>query len=423
MGVRLRRGSKRLIRDLNVATVLNLIRRYEPISRVDLAERTSLGRSTITGIINLLSREGLVVPVGSAESSGGRKPELLQLNAKARHVLAIKLAPGLITLALTDLHARVLERRDQPMAAGADPPAALNLVVQGVKALLAVRGVLPDQVTGVGAVLPGIVDSQTGISRSTLLRGWENLPVRRMLEERLGRPVFVDNDANAFALAEHWYGAGQGFDHLLAVTVGIGVGAGLVMGGSLYRGARWGAGELGHCTIDETGPLCTCGNRGCLEALAGDSAVQRLARQVMESGVNTTMLELVGGDPAAITREVVVRAAQLGDRPARRVLESIGQHLGIGLANAVNLLNPEAIVVGGEAAMQAGDLLLDPLRHTLRARSFSVLGDGVHVVPARLGADAWLMGAAAVVLDEVFKPPIYAATGDQAQVNLARTLE
>lgn len=414
--MKLRPGSKRLIRDLNLAAVLNLIRRYEPISRVEIAERTRLGKSTVTTIINALLREGLVSEVGSASTAVGRRPVLLSINAEARYVIAIKLAPLHVTTALTDLHARVLEQNERRLEEAQAAEDVHRTLIDSVEGVIRARGVERSKLIGIGLVLPGIVEQKTGTSLSSYLLGWENIPVRAILEEHTGLPVFVDNDANAFALAEHWFGAGRGAEHMLGVTVGVGIGAGVIVAGELYRG-RMGAGEIGHMTIDSTGPLCACGNRGCLEAIAGDGAVVRLAREAIAEAPGSAILQACG-DADRITREIVVEAALKGDRIARLVLDRVGHNLGIGLANVVNLLHPDRIVLGGEAVAQAGELLLNPVRHSLRLHAFSILADDVAVVAAELGDGAWLMGAATLVLDEVFKPPV--TDGDEPSVNLAR---
>ncbi|HCW51517.1 MAG TPA: hypothetical protein DGR79_05560 [Clostridiales bacterium] len=421
--VRLRSGSKQLIRDLNISTVVETVRQRGPISRVEIAEVAKLGRSTVTGIVNLLLKEGILVEAGSAESRGGRKPVLLALNPRARCVIGVKLAPASVTAALADLHAQVLQKVRRPLSRGQGPEAVFRTLLDVVHEVQRMDdGVKGPPVIGVGVVLPGIVNTTTGTSVASHLLHWANIPVRELLEKELRIPVLVDNDANAFALAERTYGAGQGADNLLCVTVGVGIGGGIITNGRVYRGSITGAGEIGHITIDERGPLCSCGNRGCLEALASDGAIAQAARRAVAKGRKTLILEAAGGDPSAITRETVVLAAHEGDRVARRILREAGRHLGTGLANAVNLLNPERIVIGGEAVQQAGDLLLSPLREAMKERSFSVLADEVAVVPAALGEDAWLVGAATLVLEEVFTPPIYGADEDRPPITIPSLL-
>lgn len=421
--MQMRQGNKRLIRDLNVSTIINLIRRHEPISRVELAERTRLGKSTVTAIVNGLIRDGFLVEVGNADTGVGRRPVLLRLNSRARYTIGVKLAPALISTALTDLHARVVQRVEHRWNPEAGPGTVVAALANGIREVLQAERVEQASVIGIGVVLPGLVDPQTGVSLSSYFLRWRNIPLRAALEKELGLPVFIDNDANAFALAEHWYGAGKGVANMLAVTVGVGIGAGIVVDGQLYRGGRKGAGELGHMTMDPDGPQCACGNRGCLEVFAGDGAIVRLARAAATEFPGSLLLGMTSGDAELITRDVVVEAARQGDRAARRALAEAGRMLGVGLANAVNLLNPERIVLGGEGVTGAGDLLLEPVRQGLRERAFSVLADDIQVVPAALGADAWLMGAATVVLEEVFKLPIYRVDDDQPKVNLVSLLE
>lgn len=389
----LRTGSKQLIRDINVTAVVDCVRRLGPISRVEIAKRTGLGHSTITSLVNMLLSENLLLEVGSAESSGGRKPVLLELNAQARFAVGAKLAPETASAAVCDLRARVVARAERPVARDQSPSEVLGAVAGAVRDALSTAGVDDKRILGVGLAVPGIVDPVTGTSVSPTFFRWANLDVRQELQSVLGLPVVVENDANVFALAEYLHGAGKGFQHLVCVTVGAGVGAGLITGGNLYRGAIAGAGELGHITIDERGPVCICGNRGCLEAFASDQAIVRMARRSMAM--------------PNISREKVVAAARAGDLAAKRILRQVGVHLGVGLANALNILNPQLIVVGGEAIHQAGDLLLEPLRKALRSRAFSVLADGVEVIPSALGPDAWVVGAATLILEELFRPPIY----------------
>lgn len=421
--MKMRQGTKRLMRDLNVSTIVNLIRHHEPISRAELAERARLGKSTVTGIVNGLIRDGFLVEVGNAEAGVGRPPVLLKLNSQARYTVGVKLAPAAILTALTDLHAQVVQRVEQEIHPEAGSAAIIEALVGGIHEVLRRQRVKQAAVIGIGVVLPGLVDPRTGVSLSSYFLNWRDIPLRAVTEKELGLPVFVDNDANAFALAEHWYGAGQGSVNMLGVTVGIGIGSGIIIGGQPYRGGSKGAGELGHVTIDPNGPRCACGNRGCVEAFAADAAMVRMARDAVREFPGSVLPGMAGGDLDGLDRQTVVAAARQGDRAARWALAEAGRDLGIGLANAVNLLNPDRIVIGGEGVLEAGDLLLDPIRQGLRERAFSVLADDIRVVPATLGADAWLMGAATVVLEEVFKPPLYAAEEDEPKVNLVSLLE
>lgn len=421
--MKIRTGDRQLIKELNISIVIDTIRRHEPVSRVEIANLTRLGRSTVTGIIALLAREGFVIEVGAGESKGGRRPVLLQFNANAKLVIAIKLEPGQVVACLTDLNAAILQKVARPLHRLRGPEAICGAIKEAIKILLEREAVGPEKILGIGLAMPGIVDQKTGTSISPTFFQWSNVPIRAILEEELGIPVYVENDANALALGERWYGAGRGRENLAVLTVGIGVGAGIIIGGQLYRGAMSGAGEIGHMTIEEEGPLCHCGNRGCLEAMASDGAIARRAREEMEGGKGSLILERPGGDPETITRETVVEAARAGNPVAGKILRDTGYHLGTGIANLVNILNPEVIVVGGEAAEQAGELLLEPVREAMRKRAFSVLAKDTQVVPAALGPDGWLIGAATLVLQEFFRLPIYRRGETAGEINIAQVAQ
>lgn len=402
----LRPGDRQLIKEWNIALVLDTVRRLEPVARVDISRLTGLSRSTITGIITRLLREGLVEEVGSAPEGGtGRRPVLLRLGARSLGVVGVKLGPAGVTAGLTDLHADILLTAHRPLPSGAPADGVVASVAGAVREAVSRSGLEPGQVLGVGLVTPGVVDPETGTSLNSYFPHWRELPLRSRLEEQLELPVLVDNDANALALAEHRYGAGRGADQMVCVSVGVGVGAGLILQGRLYRGHHNGAGELGHTTLDSTGPRCVCGKAGCLEALVGDLALAAQAVAAMAAGTVTAIGPLAGA-PDRVTREIIVDAARVGDRLARELLEQAGERLGLALAGAVNLISPARIVLSGEAALQAGDLLLEPVRRSLARWVFPPLA-GVPVINGLLSTDAWVRGAAALLLDEAFRVPLH----------------
>lgn len=388
-------GDRQLIKELNVTAVITAIREHQPISRVGIAELTGLSKSTVTAITQLLLDADLVRETGSGNSRGGRRPTLLQLTPTARLAVGVKIAPEQVTAALISLTGQILNKEVEPL------PDRVAEIVTTIDRL--VRRVVndagfafsPDRLLGVGVGLPGIVDPATGSSISSHFLRWHDVPIKRLLEERLGLSVYPENDANCFALGEYWYGAGRGVSSLLGVTVGIGIGAGLILDGRIYRGPLFGAGEIGHMIVQRDGPACACGRHGCLEALAGDAAIVRYAR-------------LHKGEPAAYPagREDVVRAAIAHDPHALHALAEAGEWIGLGLANLVNTVSTDFIVVGGEAATQAGELLLDPIRSSLQRHVFPSLADRVRIVPAALGDEVWLIGATVLALQHFFRAPL-----------------
>lgn len=265
--------------------------------------------------------------------------------------------------------------------------------------IAAVAAHLRDAVPGVSAVgvgAPGLVDAAGVLRFAPNLPGVEHLPVRGALQERLGLPVTVENDATCAAWAERELGAGRRGDCVVLVTLGTGIGGGLVLGGRLHRGANGFAAEIGHMVVDPHGPVCPCGQRGCWERFASGSGLGRLAREAAHAGRAARMVELAGGDPEDVRGEHVVAALSEGDDDARRVMERFAWWLALGLANLANILDPELFVLGG-GLVAAGDLLLEPAR-----RAFADLVEGgayrpaIDIVPAALGERAGAIGAALV---------------------------
>ncbi len=249
---------------------------------------------------------------------------------------------------------------------------------------------------GAGVSAGGPLDRTTGtLLQPPNLPGWKAVPVKAVLEAELGLTVRIENDANATALAEWHFGAGRGVRNLVFLTLGTGIGAGLILDGSLYRGTNDLAGELGHTTILMNGPLCLCGKRGCLEALASGPAIARLAREGMSYGRHRRVLERAGGNPALITATHVVDCAKAGDPFAIEILEEAGTYLGVGLANVIQFLNPEKIVLG-TLAVHAGELLLKPAREAIAEYAWKRAADACELLPALLGDNAQDLAGAAL---------------------------
>lgn len=289
----------------------------------------------------------------------------------------------------------VLATRDH-----ATPDAFVAGLEGAIDRLATLLGFSARQVRGVGVGAPGLIDGERGVIHRlvNVPGGWPGVPLRRLLERRLGCPCAVDNDVNVMALGEWRYGAGRGTQHSVYVTLGTGVGGGLVIDGKLVRGAAGSAGEIGHAIVDPDGPPCSCGSRGCLEALIGTTAILRRARQAIRDG-SRTLAMLAGRQRGRLSPEVVSRAARAGDRAARRIWRDVGVSLGIGLSNVINLLNPERIVLGGGVA-NAWTWFGPSMRATVRRRAFTVPAGACRIVRASLGDHAGIVGGAILVWDQ-----------------------
>jgi glucokinase len=261
---------------------------------------------------------------------------------------------------------------------------------------LADAGVSASALDGAGIGAPGICNGAAGVVVEAVNLGWRDVPVTMLLEQSLGLTVRLDNDANCAALGEQWCGAARGSDHMLMVTLGTGLGGGLILGGKIYHGFNGWAGEFGHMPAVANGPHCNCGHDGCLETVASATAMANAARRAIAAGEAPHLAELAQAEQGQVDARLVITAARAGDAAALKIIGDVAAHLGLTLAGLVGALNPELIVVGGGAA-QAGEMLLAPLRAVMAARGMPGPATVVKIVQAELGNDAGLIGAASLV--------------------------
>lgn len=280
------------------------------------------------------------------------------------------------------------------------PATSAQVLVEVVKEVIGELLTRNPDVLGIGLGVAGLVDWEEGMvifSPNLPLKG---VPLREKVHKCFGLPTFVDNDANVAALGEWCYGAGGGASNLVFIILGTGIGGGIIIDGKVYRGTRGYAGEIGHMVVDPQGPLCGCGNHGCLEALASGQAIAARAKEAITGGRASSILELAGGKVEDITAKTVTTAAGKEDVLGREILSEAGRMLGIGLANLANVFDPEIIVVGGGLA-EAGELILSPAREELEKRVMNLDSRGVEIVQAKLGTEAGVIGAATMALEEM----------------------
>jgi glucokinase len=285
------------------------------------------------------------------------------------------------------------DRRETEAARGQEH--VITNMVESIVAACEQAGAAIDALMGIGVAVPGPIDLEAGVLASPPnLQGWKNVPLVRLLEERTGAPVLLENDANAAAVGEHAFGAGRGAQNMIYITISTGIGGGIIADGRIYPGATGAAGEIGHVVVDPAGPRCGCGRYGCLEAFASGTAIAREGKYSAAEDRSPALLELAGRD-GTITAEMVAEAARDGDPEAQAIIAVAAHALGLGLVTLVHLFNPELIVIGGGAS-KIGAPLLEPAEVYMRAHSFPLMAQAVRVVPAATGGTAGILGAAAL---------------------------
>ncbi|WP_351222084.1 ROK family transcriptional regulator [Streptomyces sp. NPDC002133] len=377
-------GSQTSLHRANLERVVRAVRMAGSLTQAEIARSTGLSAATVSNIVREL-KDGGTVDV-TPTSSGGRRARSVSLSGDAGIVIGVDFGHTHLRVALGNLAHQVLAEESEPLDVDASSAEGFDRAEQLVKRLVETTGIGRDKVIGVGLGVPGPIDVESGTLGSTsILPGWSGINPSNELSRRLGVPVYVDNDANLGALGELVWGSGRGVRDLAYIKVGSGVGAGLVIGGQIYRGPGGTAGEIGHITLDESGPVCRCGNRGCLETFAA-------ARYVLP------LLQPSHGPE--LTMERVVQLAREGDPGCRRVIADVGRHIGSGVANLCNLLNPSRVVLGGNLA-EAGELVLAPIRESVSRYAIPSAARQLSVLPGALGGRAEVLGALALVLSEM----------------------
>jgi len=378
------------VRKINKHAVIDLIR-FTPggISRVDLAREIGLTRAAVTSIVNDLQALNIVQEAGSA-LNGGRSI-ILAINPNLGKFVGIEMGATHITIILVDASAQVLAELEQPFDITLAPDVCINQIATLFSEFLQSNGVNSSSIMAVGVGVPGPIVAGAGkVSFPPIMPGWDEFPIRDRLQNIWGCPVYLGNDAEFGALGEWAYGAGRSQENLAYIKIGRGIGAGLLLNGRVYRGTSGSAGEIGHITIEKNGPLCTCGNRGCLEAMAGGQAIAQKAIEAVKLGRKSMLSDI--DDPETITALNVVSAARRGDLISQQIIREAGLFIGTAVASLINLFNPSMVVIGGEVS-RSGDLLLEPIRKTVSTRSLRGALRGVQITAAYLGNRSTAMGA------------------------------
>lgn len=397
-------GSFQWMKSLNKSIILNIIRLHGPISRAEIAKLTQLTPPTVTNIGNELLEENWILESERGESSGGRKPILLRLNAEAFHVVGVYAGAKKIRAVAATVDGKIMAEQEALVGKGPTETEYLLMLKELIRQVMRDSKADQSSFLGIGVGMHGLVDPIQGISIFAPNIPLRNVKIKEVLETEFSFPVEVDNDVRALALGESWFGQGQGLSHFVCVNVGTGIGAGIILDGRLYQGASFTAGEIGHTTIDLHGPQCSCGNTGCLEALASGPALEARVERAIASGEQSILRKPgSGGDSVKVTGDEIYHAAVAGDQLAIRIMEEAGTYLGVGIANLINSFNPSCIILSG-GVFRSNNYVLDSLRRTVQERALQTPTHALQIVTTEMGKNAMAIGAFTLLLAKIFTP-------------------
>lgn len=385
------------VKSFNKHAALDLIRFSElGMSRTDLAERMGLTRAAVSLIVNDLLESKIIFEAESRSIPSGRPPIVLEINPERGLVGAIDMGATHMSIALADFSARIHQESEFPFDIKDGPQVCLAKVDESLKKMLMEQGLEISDLSAIGIGVPGPVITEAGmVVAPPIMPGWDRYPIRASLEKMWKLPITLNNDAELGALGEWAYGAGRGEKNIAYIKVGSGVGAGLILNKQIYGGTMGAAGEIGHLTIDENGPVCNCGNRGCLEAFAGGHAIAKQGQALAKSGKRTLLANIPTDN---ITASEVAEAARRGDLHAQEILRRAGTYIGIAIAGLINLFNPAVVIIGGGVA-QVGDIISGPIRQAVRERAMRASEQSVRITTGTLGRRSILIGATVQALN------------------------
>jgi glucokinase-like ROK family protein len=390
------------VRKVNTSLVLNALRLHAPISRADLANLTKLNRSTISNIINVLIDDGLVLELNTMESKIGRPGIALSLRPEGGAVIGVEIGVGFISVILTDFVANILWREWAEFPLKSTQIEAISKAEELIDQAVSFANSRKLKLLGIGLGVPGLVNVQKGELLFAPNLGWRNVPLRLMLSQRFHMPIYVENEANLGALGEYYFGVGRNVENIIYLSSGVGLGGGLIINGQLFKGGRGFAGEIGHIQRDPQGELCGCGRLGCWETQVGPRAVLQRLKRSIEADSKSSLASNTKDDLEHLTFNQIVDHALKGDQLCRSAMEKVGENLGSGIADLANIFNPDMVIIGGAFSYGRG-IILPVLEKIIATETLPAVRENLRVIVSEQGADACVLGAIAVVLDDILR--------------------
>lgn len=389
------------MRRANLALVLRLFKEHGPLSKTNLSNLTKLTIPAITDLITELESYHLVTPLGETPTKRGRFPVMYEINYDALYIIGIAIGSASIKMTVINLGGKIKYEQTIPLPNPKDKDTVLEQVQFLVNNIFTTADIDTKKIIGIGVGMHGVVDPVYGIAVYPPHLEWKNVDIKKRLENKLSLPVLVDNDCNTLTLAERWFGDCLNINSFIVVNVDYGIGAGIMTDGKLFHGTNFGGGQIGHITVDNDGPKCSCGNYGCLESVASEQAILKNISKKLKQGFNSQLSEYVQDNLDSLTLAHVYEAAINGDQLAKQAFEEAGRYLGIGIATLVNLFNPQKIVITGKIR-KGKNLVMKPLTDTVLKTALNTNTQKLEIKTSQLGDYADAIGAATLWIDDLF---------------------
>jgi N-acetylglucosamine repressor len=396
------RVDQSVINTINKRNVINIIREQGPINKSKVAHIAGLSIPTVMRLTDDLLDKKLIYEVGKGESTGGKKPLMLQFSPNSHYLIGVDIGTTNIKAIVMDMAATVLSKVVTPTNISEDPCEIISRIIDSIQRTVFNVGLPLEKYLGIGLGMPGLLDTNTGKVLFSPDFKWENVDLMSPIRASFGIPVYMMNVTRAMAVGEKWFGPAKSISNFMCINLGYGIGSAIIFNDQIYTGGSDSSGEFGHMTLEKNGPLCGCGNYGCLEALASANAMSKKAAFLIERGEHSMILSMAGGSARNIDAKIIFDAAKLGDNLAKEIVREAVDYIGIAIANVVNFIDPELIILEGGVS-KAGDILLDGIKRVVERRQMKYAGRKLRVILSEFGDDAAAIGAASILISQLIE--------------------
>jgi N-acetylglucosamine repressor len=399
-------GSFERMKQHNQSMVLNMIRIKEPISRADIAKLTKLTKPTVSTMVSELIEKNLITEEEATTSSvvGGRKPFLLRINYSAYYIIGVYAAAEVVRVILSTMDGKIVTDYSKEMTELPSKDEFMDMIIKNIQYVLKYSQIENDLILGIGFAMHGLVDPDEGVAIFSPHLHLENIPIKETLEKEFHLPVMVENDVRALAIAESWFGQGQDISDFICLSVGMGIGSGIFIKDEIYKSPFNTGGEIGHTILEVNGPKCECGNNGCLEAYASETAIVKKVANELTDHHDSILSEWLRDGKNKLSLKMIFKAAKEGDLFAVSILEESARSLGLAAANMINILKPSRLILEGYIFEQ-GDIIVSPIKEMIEKYTFKSPHEEINVVCSKLGKTGMVLGAVTLVLHKLFKSP------------------